>query len=972
MNQIIKSNKKVLAVLLALTMLITVLPVSVFADENEEENENAERCITYDGNGGYVSVDYTDPENPVYRETETRWYGNDEWFPMEDTINPTYPDATKGFLGWATKKNADMPDIEYGMTLIEEIPDTIYAVWGNYRIITCYANGGFFGEADSTYEETILDGEIFSSLETPQNANSTKAFAGWATSPTAAKPDIIPGDTYTKDIPGKVYAVWGDAVNVTFDANGGYYGDGSTSRVETYVKGSKLGEPWTPENDSVPFEGWYDKKKGGNEVTWDTELVTDLTLYARWADYVEDVSVFDTFNRKYTLLADPEEELTLSVKVKANNTEGMQFQWSKYEVQSIETGGVDPLVEGQYNEIPGETGKTLIVVPTKNERYMCEVKDIYGNEEAVFIDVILKSNIKTIDYTSEKTDSLTLEQPLKMYRIIPSTRIKYRNPIKQDPNTGDVMKVTVFDKYMKTLACWEGEKQPDSEVILEKGGIYYLKIDSPYFNAFGEESPYVIEPTAEFEPDELVYGKNLFQGDENDEQVFCFTAPETGIYDIHTEDAWQMVLSDSQGNELVTADFLPDEDENGNPLREGVSIQQEIKKGERVKLTVKGIMTSEPYLEFSKFNDFYMEDAMTYADVYVDPGASIKLEPVLHAIDKSQVEYQWSWYDYENDCSVDIEGATNSYLELENINYEKEYTCFAHDQYGNATSKGFRVYVDNDLQIGYDPNQDEPETPTVLSASSKQSSWIGLKAKTVTYNGKKQAIGKATVKGSTGKVSYFYYKDKACKKKTTPRKAGVYYVIAKVAADSKYNGAVSKKVKLTIKKKRQKVTMPKKSQKKMTGHISVADKAFLLGAKTNGDGKLVFKSSNKNAVTVSKKGSIKIVGNGKATITVYAKATKNSLKSKAKKYSIKVYPYTLEKKDGRIKIAIKDKSFIMNKYHMLVEVNGVARRDKNTSNTIRTLADETATISNLKKGDKVVISIKKTNEKEFLTETIVY
>lgn len=54
---------------------------------------------------------------------------------------------------------------------------------------------------------------------------------------------------------------------------------------------------------------------------------------------------------------------------------------------------------------------------------------------------------------------------------------------------------------------------------------------------------------------------------------------------------------------------------------------------------------------------------------------------------------------------------------------------------------------------------------------------------------------------------------------------------------------------------------------------TVGSKAFNLGAKTSGDGKLTYKSSNTSVVTVSSSGSVKVKKAGIATITVKAAAT---------------------------------------------------------------------------------------------------
>ena len=73
------------------------------------------------------------------------------------------------------------------------------------------------------------------------------------------------------------------------------------------------------------------------------------------------------------------------------------------------------------------------------------------------------------------------------------------------------------------------------------------------------------------------------------------------------------------------------------------------------------------------------------------------------------------------------------------------------------------------------------------------------------------------------------------------------------------------------------------------------NKAFSLKAKTSGNGKLTYKTSNKKVVTVSTKGKVTIKGCGKATITIKAKAT-SKYKAASKKITITVKPAKIKLK----------------------------------------------------------------------------
>ncbi len=172
-------------------------------------------------------------------------------------------------------------------------------------------------------------------------------------------------------------------------------------------------------------------------------------------------------------------------------------------------------------------------------------------------------------------------------------------------------------------------------------------------------------------------------------------------------------------------------------------------------------------------------------------------------------------------------------------------------------------------------------TKTVTFTIKKAASSVSLKAKTAAYTGKNIAVAKATVKGSKGKVTYTYYSDAKCTKKATPKNAGTYYVKASVAADSNYNGATSKAVKLTIKKAT--ATIKAKTTSKTVKVSAVKKKAqsFTIGATATSKAKVTYKkSSGSKNITVSSTGKVTVKkGTKKGTYSVKvktsAKATSN-------------------------------------------------------------------------------------------------
>lgn len=114
--------------------------------------------------------------------------------------------------------------------------------------------------------------------------------------------------------------------------------------------------------------------------------------------------------------------------------------------------------------------------------------------------------------------------------------------------------------------------------------------------------------------------------------------------------------------------------------------------------------------------------------------------------------------------------------------------------------------------VASDGNYHAVTSPAAKIVIKEAASEITLKAKKAAYTGKAISINKAEVKGSTGKVTYTYYTNAKCTKKTkkktsgasktgaAPKKAGTYYVKASVEADGNCLAATSKAVKLVIKK----------------------------------------------------------------------------------------------------------------------------------------------------------------------------
>ena len=99
-----------------------------------------------------------------------------------------------------------------------------------------------------------------------------------------------------------------------------------------------------------------------------------------------------------------------------------------------------------------------------------------------------------------------------------------------------------------------------------------------------------------------------------------------------------------------------------------------------------------------------------------------------------------------------------------------------------------------------------------------------------------------------------------------------------------WKGKVSKTVNVTVKRYSQKITGPKSSYV-----LTLGDDPFRLNAKTSGDGRLTYASSNYNVAKVSSAGRVSVTGIGTAKITIIASETSKYAK-KTKSINIKVNP----------------------------------------------------------------------------------
>ncbi len=219
----------------------------------------------------------------------------------------------KVLVGWTTIKDDASSLITYDNKLILDSDVTLYALWADATYIVCDANGGYFNndETITSFSYKVQKQYSIASVTSygmPVINNAHKTFAGYSLTKDGS---AMPKNAFNKMIAQEdtlcLYAQWADAYTITFDANGGSYGNDYdnngnlvTTKDSKVIKGSSIYDgnygyiyinsnqipTITPENKI--FDGWktIDGTVYSNEMVNYLIPTEDITLYAVWADAV--------------------------------------------------------------------------------------------------------------------------------------------------------------------------------------------------------------------------------------------------------------------------------------------------------------------------------------------------------------------------------------------------------------------------------------------------------------------------------------------------------------------------------------------------------------------------------------------------------------------------------------------------------------------------------------------------------------
>lgn len=216
--------------------------------------------ITFDANGG---SGLSEPDREI---EEGKVLG----------ILPTVERAGYALTGWYTEKEGGT-EVTSDTVITSDV--TIYARWKSvkpktYRV-TFEVNGG---DALNEPDRTVEEGKPLGALPTTGRTGYT--FVGWYTEKEGGT-EVTSDTVITSEL--TVYAHWEPVrlktYKVTFDANGG---NEAGETVRTVEEGNMLSALPEVDRAGYIFAGWYTEKEGGTEVTENTSVRSDMTVYARW------------------------------------------------------------------------------------------------------------------------------------------------------------------------------------------------------------------------------------------------------------------------------------------------------------------------------------------------------------------------------------------------------------------------------------------------------------------------------------------------------------------------------------------------------------------------------------------------------------------------------------------------------------------------------------------------------------------
>lgn len=183
------------------------------------------------------------------------------------TCTPTAPQYK--FLKWTR----DDKDVEDPGAMIKDVPGgstiVFQAQWDTNKYTVTWKNwNGDELEKDENVEYGATPKYDGVTPTKPATAQFTYTFTGWMPEVSEVTGDAIYTATYTETT---------NKYTVTYNSNGG-----TEVKPETVTYGNKATKPADPTKNGYTFAGWYTEEQLTNTYDFDTPVIKDITLYAKW------------------------------------------------------------------------------------------------------------------------------------------------------------------------------------------------------------------------------------------------------------------------------------------------------------------------------------------------------------------------------------------------------------------------------------------------------------------------------------------------------------------------------------------------------------------------------------------------------------------------------------------------------------------------------------------------------------------
>ena len=334
-------KKRILSVLLALCMCLTFVPVSVFAEDLQQDNSISVLSITPD-EGTYCTYVFTVDSKEIDRQIVKNG---------DTLLEPQVPAQDgKVFTGWS-------PEVTFGPVSNVDKTETITVeaqFEAGYHVYFKDNNGRIIAT------ETVASGTKVTFEDVKFPVGSDEAITGWYKD--ADRTEKVDSVTINgADI--TLYAKVEKGYWLTFESNGGSY-----VAPAFYAKDKVATAPTVPTKLGYAFDGWYTDKDLKTPARFDS-ITASTTLYAKWTAGTE---------TKYTVIHFWENA----------NDDGYSFKES--ETKTGATGGTTNATAKIYPGFTAQTitqqdikgdGSTIVSVKYKRNEYEVKFYDRLGWRE---------------------------------------------------------------------------------------------------------------------------------------------------------------------------------------------------------------------------------------------------------------------------------------------------------------------------------------------------------------------------------------------------------------------------------------------------------------------------------------------------------------------------------------------------------------------------------------------------------------